>query len=281
MPTFVKFITIFASDAGQGWQEVHYRSVDSGEPNLLSQLEYYRTNIAPLRATLLGEDCSIVGYRASFPRANDVASFGLREKKPGVSGRTGAAAQLSLAIQWKETSFTKSKITHLRGFWDTLEHNETYQPQLPVNADWEPNLTAWKQALITGQFGWPTKDPATSAKGQVVGYAEDVGGQVTLTLAKVTGALPAADEIIPVQVSRVNDSNSPLNRELQYTVLTPTTIKTVRQVAVGPFKSKGRFIYRATVFTRYNQTGSISVGRRRMGKPLNRAPGRSAVKPLY
>jgi len=279
--TLVKFVTIFDSDEGQGWQEVHYRNVDSGEPQLLSQLEYYRTNIAPLRATLLGEDCAIVGYRASFDREDDIASYGLREKKPGTSGRAGAAAQLSLALQWKDASFSKSKITHLRGFWDTLEENEGYQPGLPVNAGWEGNLTAWKQALISGQFGWPTKNAATSVKGQVIGYTTDVDGHVVFTLGALNRPLPAADTIIPMQFSRINASDSPLNKALQVTVVTPTTVRTVRQVAAGPFKSKGRFIFRDTIFVRYNQTGSISIGRRRMGRPLNRAPGRSGVRPLY
>jgi hypothetical protein len=281
VPQILKFVTIFGSNQGYGFTEVHYKQSDSDNPNLLTQLNNFRTNIALKRAQLLGEDVAMVGYRVSYPRQGSTASYGLREFVPGVEGKKGAAAQISLAVNFNDSTYTKSKIVHLRGFWDVIEYDESYHPESSEAAGWEDNLIAWKQALIDGGYGWPSKAPATSSKGDVTNYTSDASGHVTFTLANPSVPLPAVGTVIQVRFSRINDSESILNRQLMVRVAGPLTLVTIKQIGAGPFESAGRYNYRATGFVGYANTGSISLGDRSMGRPLNRTPGRSKAQRLY
>lgn len=281
MPTVLKFVTMFRGGEGYGWTEVHYRLSASDTPDLKAQLNSWLTNVLPARQAMLGEDCAIVGARVSYPRAGAIASFGLRYYLPGPEGHPGSAAQLSLAINFKDSTFTKTKILHLRGFWDGVEYNESYHPEGPDAAGWEAALVAWKLALLGGEYGWPTKDIATSAKGVVDGYTQLAGGQIKLSLAEVVGPLPAIGAVFQMAFSKINKSQSVLNDTFLVQRTGAAEVTTIQQIGAGPFESKGRFNYRAVAFTKYQETGSISVGERRMGKPLNRTPGRSKARRRY
>jgi hypothetical protein len=281
VPTVLKFVTMFRGGEGYGWSEVHYRLSDSDTPDLKSQLNSFIANVLPARQQLLGEDCAIVGARVSYPRAGAIASYGLRYFLPGPEGHTGSAAQISLAINFVDSTYTKKKILHLRGFWDSVEYNESYHPEAEGAAGWEAALIGFKTALISNSYGWPTKSIDNSARGVVATYTALGTGHVKLTLADVVGPLPPLNAIVTMSFSKINKSNSILNRALLVQVTGVNEVTTIQQVGAGPFESKGRFNYRAVGFTAYKETGSISVGERRMGKPLNRTPGRSRAKRLY
>lgn len=278
MATLLKFLTKFRSTEGYGWTEVHYKLSDSDNPALNTQLTNFITNVAEARRVLLGEGCAIVGVRVSYPRAGAIASYGLRKFLPGDEEKIATSQSNSLAIVFNDSTYTKQKVLHLRGFWDAVEANEAYHPELPEAAGWEERLIAWKQALITGNYGWPSKVPADSAKGINVTYASDADDIVTFTLP--APGMPAATvgTIQSVRFSKFNTSNSVLNRALLVTVDTALSLKTVAPIAAGPMKGKGRFNYRSPGFVGYANTGSISLGERRMGAPLDRYPGRSKAK---
>jgi hypothetical protein len=278
MPPVIKFITQFRGGEGYGWSEVHWKLASGENPNLRTQIDTYMANVAPLRAEMLGEDCAMVGVVASYPRPEGIASYGRRDYLTGHVGETGSAPALSIAVQFHDSTNTKHKITHLRGFWDDVEFNESYHPENAAAAGWVERLTQWKVSLTDGGYGWLTKDLINSARGPVNTYTENPNGTVTFTLAAPGMPAPTVGTLQQVRFSKINASKSTLNRQLIVSVDTALSLTTTDPIATGPFISKGRFNYRALTFTAYNDTGSISLGERRMGKPLNRRPGRAKGK---
>lgn len=280
MPTLLKFLTKFRSDQGYGWTETHYKLSSSDNPQLNTQLSSFIDNVCNARRELLGEGCNIVGARVSYPRAGALASYGLKFFQPGNGDKLSASQDDSLAIVFNDVTYTKSKVLHLRGFWDAVEANQAYHPELPEAAGWTDRLVAWKTTLISGNYGWPSKSPDISAKGVDVTYTVGVDLRVTFVLQAPGMPAGTVGTIQQVRFSKFNNSQSILNRQLLVHVDDATHLTTVQQIGAGPMKTKGRFNYRGPTFVGYNNTGSISLGERRMGKPLDRYPGRSKAKPL-
>lgn len=280
MATLLKFLTKFRSSEGYGWTEVHYKLSSSDNPALNVQLQSFLDNVCPARAQLLGFGCAIVSVRVSYPRPGAVASYGLRKFLPGVQEQPSASQDDSLAIVFNDTTYTKQKVLHLRGFWDNVEANQAYHPELPEAAGWTDRLVAWKETLISGNYGWPSKVPAESAKGDKVTYVVGADNKVTFTLQAPGMPVATVGTVQQVRFSKFNNSKSIVNRQLLVSVDNATTLTTIQQVGAGPMLTKGRFNFRQPGFVGYANTGSISLGERRMGKPLDHYPGRSRVKPL-
>lgn len=280
MATLLKFLTKFRSTEGYGWTETHYKNSTSDAPNLNTQLENFRDNVCTARAELLGHGCALVGCRVSYPRAGAIASYGLKIFFPGHEEKLSANQDSSLAIVFNDSTYTKSKVLHLRGFWDAVEANQAYHPELPEAAGWDERLIAWKAALIDGSYGWPSKKPADSARGINVTYVPDADNRIVFTLEAPGMPVATVGTIQQVRFSKFNRSNSILNRALLVSVDNVTQVTSVNPIGAGPLTSKGRFNFRAPAFTAYANTGSISLGERRMGAPLDRYPGRSKAKPL-
>jgi len=279
MPTTLKFLTVFSESAGYGWTETHNRLDSSDNPNMETQLNNFITNIGQNRALFLGEDSAIVGFRVSYPRNNVNASFGLQRYIPGVVGKTGAAPSLSLAVAMKDITFTRQKIIHVRGFWDEVEVNGVYQPGLEPLGQFNLRLAQWKDQLIIGGYGWNSKDAALSAVGTMNSYIVGPTGIVSFTLGGTGLPLGAVGTQQQVRFSRINRSDSVLNKSILCNVITRTLLQSVTPHAAVEMSSSGRYNFRGTSFVSYNNLGSITLGERRMGKPLNRSPGRSKARP--
>jgi hypothetical protein len=277
MPTAVKVALIFEGGEGYGWSEIHYWLSSSGSPNLQARIDNIIANLVPPRIYLLGYDCSLVGMRVSYPIQNGIAALGRRQKWQGTGPVQSQSSQESLAINWIDASNSKHKITHLRGFWNSIVVAESYHPEL--DGRWEPGLLNYKSALIDGGYGWPSRDVSKSCNGTVSNYVVAPSGIVTFTVSPTTGLLPTDGNLYQVRFSRLNRSTSVLNRSILCSVTGPTTLTSVNAHAASPFISAGRFNLRIPSFIGYNQTGSISVGERRMGRPLNRYPGRRRAQP--
>lgn len=274
----MKFVTIFTSAEGFGWQEVHYLQAGSENPNLGTALDNFLATVVPARVQLCGEDISIVGARVSYPRAGAIASTAKRQQFTGLPNVASSDWGSSLAVIFKNADFTKSKVVHLRGFWDLVAQDESYHPEL--GPGWEDRLVAWKGTLVDGNYGWLTKDPATSVAGDVTGYVVGADNRVTFTLAAPGIAAPPPVPRITVRFSRFHNSKSVLNRSLQVEYVNATTLKTIKRIGADPASSTGHFNYRALTFVRYNNTASISLGKRAPGRPLNRPPGRQSAQVL-
>lgn len=274
----IKCVLIFRDDSGYGWSEIHYRNSESATPSLAAHLTNLVDYIVPLRAPLLGEDCVIVGARVSYPRDGAIASLPKKMYVRGSLDHPSTESSTSLACQFVGNNNTSSKIVHLRGAWDAVIENGEYHPELPLAEGWTDRLQAWKEGLIVAGYGWPTRATATSGKGIVNAYAVSAEQQITFTLA--APGLPAGTvgKRINVRFSRFNNGKSVLNRQLIVIPTSQTVATTVDPIAVFPSDSKGAWNFRDTGFTAYTSLQNVDVGRRPMGKPLGRLPGRSPAK---
>jgi hypothetical protein len=280
MPVHLKFVTTFTGGEGYGWSEIHYAQSDSDNPNLETQLNNFRSNVCIPRAAMLGEDCSIVGMRVSYPRSGAIASFPRRERIAGTVGRTSSDPSSSLATVFVDSTSTKKKICHLRGWWDEVCYNESFHPESSIGAEWTAQLVVWKTALLAKPYGWLSKDPATSRSGVGVTYAVGGDGRVTFTLPAAGIPDPGGTRNIEIRFSGFNNRSSILNTQVLCEWIDPLHVKSVRVIGASPITNPGKYNYRATTFVGYNQTSSISLGERRMGRPTNRYPGRAKARPL-
>lgn len=281
MPVPVKCVWIFNDRTGTGWQEVHYWLSSGDTPDLGARLTAVVDNIGVKRAALLSGDCSLVGGRVSYDRPGAVASLSRKVFLSGPQDLTGVNSALSLACKFADTTKTRHKITHLRGFWDAVEYNGEYHPEGGADQNWQGRFNDWKTALISGGYGWPSKDIANSARGQVTNYVVANTGHVTFTLAG--SGMPSATigKNVFVRFARLNNGKSPLNAQLLVFVQDANTLVTVEQVAAGPFVARGTFNYRATSFVAYSELYDVSAGRRQQGRPFGQLPGRAKAKARY
>jgi len=275
----LRYITMFQGKEGYGWSEVHCQVAAAAAPPLDGLLNGFLNIVCPARAAMLGEDCSIVGARVSYRHPKGIRSFALRKKIDGVDGVSGSAPALSLAVNFANQTFDRTKIVHVRGFFDSVEFEESYRPDL--GGDWEARLIAWKQTLIQGNFGWLSVDDTLSSNGDVSGYVVGADHRVTFTLAAPGINVAFVGTRQQVRFSRFGNGKSILNRSILVDVTSTTECVSVKKIGADPVSSTGHFNHRATSFAKYFETASISLGERRMGKPLNRLPGRSAVRPLF
>jgi hypothetical protein len=288
----VKCIWIFQSDEGYGWTEVHYLTF-TGQPNLNAVITTMDTQITPVRTPLLGQDCALVGYRASFPTLGGIASLPARvfPDLTGTPGQNSASQNDSFAQLMLDSTFTRKKIIHLRGIWDSaVQAQEVAFPAAGLT-NYKKLLLAYTTALTTKGFGWLGKNPTASVFGTVTGYSQNTTDNVTFTVQPGPGSAALASLIAAgmpatydVRFSKLNYSKSVLNRTF---VCTPTPaggpvtgLTTVQPVATGPFISGGRFNITIPQFIAYANIGQVSLGERRMGKALSLYPGRGRRKPV-
>lgn len=279
MPTAVKCLFMFRDDSGNGWTETHYWNSQSDNPELPGRLSVITDVIAPLRAQLLSTDCVLIGTRVSYRRTGAVAALSKKVFMRGTPDQPGVSSDLSLACQFIDASYTKSKITHLRGFWDAVEQNGEYHPEAPAAAGWQDRLAAWKNALRVGGFGWLSKDATTSRTGVVSGYTSNDDLRISFTFQPpgLTGLTPGS--LVQIRFSRLNGGSSVLNRTVLVNVTSATTAVSVNPIAAGPSTGPGRFNFRSVSFSAYTDLQNISLGRRAQGKPLGRSRGRAPVRP--
>ncbi len=279
--TDVKCVFIFRDSSGTGWSEIHYWNTSSENPLLNVRVGHMVDVVAPARAALLSADCFLIGCRASYPRAASVASLSKTLSLQGNLDISGVSPAVSLATKFTDVSATRHKVTHLRGFWDLVEINGEYHPEGGAAFDWTGKFNDWKATLINGGYGWRSRDGATSAKGVVSAYSADDDGRVTFIVSADAGLTAQVGKVVSIRFSRLNDSKSPLNRQLLVEVINATTLKTVSPVAAGPFTGQGRYSMRIGTFAQYAQVYDVSLGRRAQGRPFGQLPGRGKPKAKY
>lgn len=281
MPKDIKCVLIFKDNGGTGWSEIHYRHSSSDAPDLGAQLSNLVDNIVPSRGQLLGNDCQVIGARVSYERVGAVASIGTKFFLGGPAEFDGVSSALSLPTRFVDSTRTRGKTCHLRGFWDAVEQDGEYHPELVPGDAWTPRFNDWKAAMIANQYGWLSKDAAKSAKGNVTNYIVGPDGHVTFTLSNVEGTLPAVGTQETFRFSRLNNGSSPLNSAILVNVVDATHVVSVKQFGAGPFLGIGRFNYRGTSFVAYSQVYSVALGRRPQGRPFFQLPGRGPVRKTY
>lgn len=275
MPT-VKIVTRFRDSSGHGFTETHYKA-GGASPDLNAINNAWISGILPLRRELLGNDTIITGVRSSYPRLNDIASRPKKTFLVNTIDTNSASEAVSLAVLMGDVSNTKKKVIHLRGFWDIVEANGEYHPELGNTLGWETKFNLWKDALIQGQYGWATKSAANSSKGKVTNYV--IGGDKNITFTLADDPLPAAvvGKDISIRFGRLSKGRGGLNRTLVVHVNSETEVKTVQPIAAFPFSDQGIYNYRATEFVLYNNLIDVSAGKRAQGRNSNLFPGRQSA----
>ena len=295
--TNIKCIWIFQTNTGYGFTETHYLTTQQTPPiNLAAILDIMDTQISPVRRALLGTDVAIVGYRASYPNAGLIASqaqtLAVPYYGPAANGPSSSQND-SLATVMVDASLTRKKIIHLRGMPAAVVSKDTYTPTgIPGPPSFDKSMAKYQTALRTNNFGWVGKDPNNSVFGTVTGYTQNAGDQVSFVCQTTKGSalfstLVAANTpaTYEVRISKLNYSHSVLNRTFVVTVTYsagPPVVQqlvTVGPVATGIFLANGRFNISVPLFVAYANSGSISLGERRMGKVLSHYPGRGRRRP--
>lgn len=274
MPTNIKCVFLFRDSSGTGWTEVHYANSAESNPNLSPFLSYCVDEIGPKRAQLLSADTFLIGARVSYPVPNGSASLSKSFSYQGNVAESGVSPSASLAMKFTDPSNTRRKVTHLRGFWDSVEVNGEYHPEAAAPAGWQAKLDAWKSSLVGGLLGWLSRSITNSTTGNVTGYDVGEDGRVTFALAGIQGRPLVVGEIGEFRFSRLNNSHSPLNTLILCEVIGPGLVKTLAPFAAGPFSGQGRFNLRKTEFYRYANLYDTKLGRRQQGKPLGQLAGR-------
>jgi hypothetical protein len=285
----VKCVLIFRSNEGYGWTETHWWGTSADTPNLDQRIQVMDANLCPARRNMLGEDCAIVGLRASYKTPNGIASKNAAPYYPGIPGAASASQNDSLAQLMYGNTNTRKKIIHFRGFWDLLVSDEHYAPNTPEGSSWVIYLNTYLNQLIAGAFGWEGKNPATSVYGWVNNYVTNTNGTVTFTVSALgNNPLPFTNQPVSVRFSKINKSNSVLNRTITCLIdapvapaTVPTQITTLYPISAGPFTSFGRFYLNMGNFIQYtNYAVNPQLGERRMGKVIGIYPGRGRRRPV-
>jgi hypothetical protein len=293
MPTNVKCMLIFKTNGGYGWTETHYLSVGSDPPlNLGAILDRIDAEIVPVRRVLMGEDCEIVGLRASYKISTGVASLNRVTTYFGKPDEPSSSQNDSLAVQMVDGTQTRKKIVHLRGIWDSVVEAGDF---VPTNGPggYQKLLDKYQATLIANGYGWVGKSGAASVFGTVTGYTQLATNQIQFTVQTTAGSANFATlfnvgqpSTFECRISKLNRSNSNLNRSW---VVAPTTIvgppvvnqiTTQAPIGTGEFQAPGKFNISIGTFIAYSVAGPTTLGERRMGKVLGHYPGRRPRRPV-
>ena len=275
MATLIKFLAQIRV-RHQSFTEVHYRNSVTDTPSLGLQAENYLTNIAPLRAALLGKDAAIEGLRVSYRDPTSIKSWSQNFEMLGNQDQPVAEPFVSLDFKFRGANNTRQKWVYLRGIWDSVEEDANYTPAKGIG--WQDKLDAWKNALIANAYGWPGVDDVKSKKGVVSTFASNVNGTVTFTTDFDFSTVMANGSRIQVSIARLNNSHSVLNRtHIVYT--NGTELTTAVPTAAGAFESKGTFRYRVVFPYLYTSGDPMHIGKRSAGRHFFDSPGRLGAKP--
>ncbi len=283
MPTILNCSIIMQSAAGHGWSESHKKSADTAPGDLQPFLTALKALADNYRRPLLGADCWLKGLRVSYPLASGkgIASSGYFYSPPmyPTNNYSGAAPTLSANMRLGDVTNTKFSSVALRGFWDAVETDEELDFTTLIGAQWEALMIAYKNALVSGQYGFLSQDSTLVRRGKVTGYTVDVDGFTTFTIEKTSGpVMPAANTVVQFRGAQINNSQSVLNTTMRVAVVDATHLRTVIPTAAGLFRSAGIFTINGTSFTRYTGLQYCRLGKRSPGRPIGEAPGRQKAR---
>lgn len=276
-------IAFFGSEAGKGWAEKHALSVDDVPGDLLPFLQSFKTLMDNKRRPLLGSDCYLKGLRVSYPTpSGDIASSGYRYTPYAfpATKRTGAAPALSAKVRFGEASNTQFSDTHLRGFWDDVEHDEQLDFTTAVGLAWKSLLDEYTTGLVAGQYGWEGLNPALTQRGTITGYVVGIDGLVTFTVVVTSGPALVSEPGTRLQfrAARLNDSKSVLNDTHVVEVIDATHVRTMKRTAALSFLSAGTFVMERRQFLRYTGVQYTILGKRSMGRPTLQSATRKRAR---
>lgn len=289
MPT-IRLTGFFRDDDGNGWSEQH--DVDGGVT--VTTLAPFITNFDNLmksaRRPLLAGDGYYIGCRASYRTATgriaavnllpDIAQRGTQSTGGVEIGMDKASTAVKMRMS--NAPNTANSDVYLRGIWDDVVSFGQLNFGGPVGIKFKQLLDAYTAGLIQLNYGWLGVNPDTSPRGNVTNYTQQQDGTVLLTVAVKNGvAMPANGSKVQAEFARINNSKSTLNRTLVVQVVSPTTVQTIKQVAVSDFATEGTFVIPVRGFIPYAIRTYNKLASRKTGRPFGLTPGRRAAQILH
>lgn len=289
MPT-IRLTAFFRDDDGNGWSETHDKDGGSSITSLTTYLANFDSLMKVFRVPLLCGDSYYIGCRASYRTADGtIAGDNLLNDPPIRGPQTVGGVSLEMGppnsavkMRLRNDASTARSDAYIRGQPSQLVLAGILNFGGIVGTAYKTRFDNYAAQLIGLNYGWVGTSPASTSRGEVTNYTTPVdGGQVTFTVA-VTNAvpLPAVGTRLSVKFARINDSKSVLNRALVCKVVSPTSLITVQNVAVGAFESAGTYIATAKGFIPYAAVSYYKRASRKCGRPFGLQPGRAQVRAL-
>lgn len=270
MPTY-KIIFSF-NQKKQGWTEVYYKDTPA------SNLESVKDQVIPLaqkRAALSGAETFLDAIRVSREGvANDSVITYVPFK--GLSTEQSGSPDDALLVRMGNTDNTRHRQMFLRGIYDGLaDRGGSFNNAYPAF------ITPWQNyeaEVVAGGYVWPSVDPATKVRKDLVGYVSDAVERVTFTTVEPVFPAGKIGSTVRVRVSGVN-GGSVLNGSLLVKVLTTTTCQTIEPYATFAYRFGGKLLYSEVTFAVIANVRAQKIVSRQVGSPLlvsrGRLPARS------
>jgi len=289
MPT-IRLTGFFRDDDGNGWQEQH--DVDGGVS--VTSLVPYITNFDNImksaRRPLLAGDGYYIGCRASYRTVDrGIAAVNKLPDTPLRGTQTVGGVEIGMdkastavKVRMSNAANTANSDIYLRGIWDEVVAFGQLNFGGAIGIKFKQLLDVYIAGLLQLGYGWAGINPATTPRGEVTGYTQNIDNTVTLNVTSTNGvALPAVNTKVQVEFAKINNSKSILNRTLVCTVIGAGTVKTIKQVAVSEFQTNGTFIIPVRGFIPYAISTYNKLASRSTGRPFGLTPGRASAKTLH
>lgn len=287
----VRLTAFFKDDDGHGWSETHDKDGGSSVTSLTTYLTAFDSLMRTFRRPLLGGDAFYLGCRASYRTANGTIAGDNIELDPPMRGpQTFGGDEVNMGppesavkFRFRNDASTARSDAYVRGIWRQIVVAGVLDFGSAVGAEWKRRADAYAAALVTNNYGWQGTAGATTSRGIVSNYIQNINGTVTLTVAPSNAiVLPADGTRVNAKFARINDSESTLNRSFVVIVGgIGTTLTTAKQVAVSAFKTPGTYIATLTGFVPYAAMSYYRLSKRKTGRPFGVGPGRLPVKTLH
>ena len=293
MPS-VRLTAFFRDDDGHGFSETH--DIDGGAS--IISLTPFLTNFDALmvqkRRPLLAADGFYLGCRASYRTADGSLAGDNKLQDLALSGpQTVAqektemdACQIAVKSRFVNGASTAHSEVYIRAIPRQIATAGQLDFGSPVGKSWKSKLDAYEAALIANGYGWVGVSAAATPRGTVTTYAANPAGTVTFTVQIDNGVpmpTPPAGKTLHVamQVSRLNNSKSILNRTWICSIDSPTTLTTIAEVAASDFVTKGTFAVLQKALIPYAAVSYHKLSSRKTGKVFGVGRGRLPARTLH
>lgn len=189
---------------------------------------------------------------------------------PGAAAEPSEDSFTALQIIFRNETASFRKFLFARGIWDNI-----VLPGGAINNGYwvfATNFDSWKSQLFAGQYGW-MRNAQVLPHLAVIDYQQLPNMQVELTLAGANFPAPWGQKH-SVMLSGIN-GKSVLNGRQVIEITSATTIRTVKQIAVGEFLTPGKVIFYTPQFVQATTIQDQKIVRRASGAPLLESRGRA------
>jgi len=278
-------VTLGFAGGAQGWAETFAMLNASNNP---ADLFPTVSDIAVKRAQMLGREFSIIAIRiARYSTDGGTRQRGAFFKRVNIANAVQSASAAAEPANVALIVRGSAQVGQVPTAFDANQNNLFLGAPLDVSVDnagvvFEGKgglgaaFATWRTTMLSTTAGWLANE--TIADVEIASIAQNVNGTVTIT---TVGNLPGAVVVgqkYKVRARQINEGRSPLNRELIYTVVDATHLKTVRVVGIPTAQVNGNVrVYKQV--QPFVDLGDLvlqgQVGKHKRGRPFGSSPGRA------